>query len=109
MKRAEPHYPTNDDENPTPTPQNLNLNPMNLISDPVRCPFCVKPDFGVVYNLPIWLPQERRLDIPPREIARRRKNLKQRQPVKTRGVLAKYADHVSQAHLGAITDGSLGT
>jgi dihydroxy-acid dehydratase len=49
------------------------------------------------------------LDIPPREIARRRKNLKQRQPVKTRGVLAKYADHVSQAHLGAITDGSLGT
>ena len=69
MKRAEPHYPTNDDENPTPTPQNLNLNPMNLISDPVRCPFCVKSDFGVVYNLPIWLPQERRLDIPPREIA----------------------------------------
>src|SRR5271155_2749977 len=63
MKRAEPHYPTNDDENPTPTPQNLNLNPMNLISDPVRCPFCVKSDFGVVYNLPIWLPQERRIDI----------------------------------------------
>ena len=70
MKRAEPHYPTNDDEtNPTPTPQNLNLNPMNLVSDPVRCPFCVKPDFGVVYNLPTWLPQERRLDVPPREIA----------------------------------------
>ena len=71
MKRAEPHYPTNDDDtaNPTPTPQNLNLNPMNLVSDPVRCPFCVKSDFGVVYNLPTWLPQERRLDIPPREIA----------------------------------------
>ena len=69
MKRAAPHYPTNDDENPTPTAQNLNLNPMNLISDPVRCPFCVKSDFGVVYNLPAWLPQERRQDIAPREIA----------------------------------------
>jgi dihydroxy-acid dehydratase len=47
------------------------------------------------------------LDVPARELAKRRKALKLRQPVKTRGVLAKYADHVSQAHLGAITDGSL--
>jgi len=47
------------------------------------------------------------LDVPARELARRRKALKLRPPVKTRGVLAKYADHVSQAHLGAITDGSL--
>ena len=45
---------------------------MNLISDPVRCPFCVKTDFGVVYNPPAWLPSERRPDntlSPPREIA----------------------------------------
>lgn len=43
---------------------------MNLVSDPVRCPFCVKTDFGVVYNPPIWLPSERRNDnVPPREIA----------------------------------------
>jgi len=48
------------------------------------------------------------LEVPARELARRKKTLKQRPPVKTRGVLAKYADHVSQAHLGAITDGSLG-
>jgi dihydroxy-acid dehydratase len=49
------------------------------------------------------------LDIPARELAARRKALKRRPPVFQRGVLAKYADHVSQAHLGAITDGSLET
>ncbi len=48
------------------------------------------------------------LDVPARELAQRRKALKLRPAVKQRGVLAKYADHVSQAHLGAITDGSLG-
>jgi dihydroxy-acid dehydratase len=47
------------------------------------------------------------LDVPARELAKRRKSLKLRPAVKKRGVLAKYADHVSQAHLGAITDGSL--
>jgi dihydroxy-acid dehydratase len=47
------------------------------------------------------------LDIPAREFAAREKALKPRPPVKKLGVLAKYADHVSQAHLGAITDGSL--
>src|SRR5277367_5927063 len=47
------------------------------------------------------------LDVPARELAKRRKALKLRPPVFTRGVLAKYADHVSQAHLGAITDGAL--
>lgn len=62
MKRSEPHYPTNDDnpDSPSPAPSNLNLNPMNLISDPVRCPFCVKSEFGVVYNPPLWLPQDPR-------------------------------------------------
>jgi len=47
------------------------------------------------------------LAVPARELAKRRKALKPRPPVFQRGVLAKYADHVSQAHLGAITDGSL--
>ena len=47
------------------------------------------------------------LDVPGRELTKRRKALKLRKPVFERGVLAKYADHVSQAHLGAITDGSL--
>jgi dihydroxy-acid dehydratase len=49
------------------------------------------------------------LEVPARELAKRRKALKPRKPVFTRGVLAKYADHVSQAHLGAITDGNLGS
>jgi dihydroxy-acid dehydratase len=49
------------------------------------------------------------LDVPARELAQRRKMLKRRKPVFQRGVLAKYADHVSQAHLGAITDGNLET
>jgi len=47
------------------------------------------------------------LEVPARELAKRRKALKYRKPVFNRGVLAKYADHVSQAHLGAITDGAL--
>jgi dihydroxy-acid dehydratase len=47
------------------------------------------------------------LDVPQRELSKRKKALKLRPAVKQRGVLAKYADHVSQAHLGAITDGSL--
>ena len=48
------------------------------------------------------------LEVPGRELTKRRKALKLRKPVFQRGVLAKYADHVSQAHLGAITDGALG-
>jgi len=47
------------------------------------------------------------LDVGARELAKRKKALKRRPPVFKRGVLAKYADHVSQAHLGAITDGTL--
>jgi dihydroxy-acid dehydratase len=47
------------------------------------------------------------LNVPARELAKRRKALKPRASVFKRGVLAKYADHVSQAHLGAITDGTL--
>ena len=49
--------------------------------------------------------QQLNLNVPARELTGRRKTLKLRPPVFTRGVLAKYADHVSQAHLGAITDG----
>jgi dihydroxy-acid dehydratase len=47
------------------------------------------------------------LEVPARELAKRRKALKRRPPVFARGVLAKYSDHVSQAHLGAITDANL--
>jgi dihydroxy-acid dehydratase len=48
------------------------------------------------------------LGVPAKELAKRRKVLKRRPPVFKRGVLAKYADQVSQAHLGAVTDGALG-
>jgi dihydroxy-acid dehydratase len=48
------------------------------------------------------------LEVPAKELTKRRKALKLRQPVFDRGVLAKYADHVRQAHHGAITDGGLG-
>jgi dihydroxy-acid dehydratase len=47
------------------------------------------------------------LEVPARELAARRKKLKLRKPVFDRGVLAKYAQMVSQAHLGAITDGDI--
>ncbi|HUB68289.1 MAG TPA: dihydroxy-acid dehydratase, partial [Candidatus Methylacidiphilales bacterium] len=48
------------------------------------------------------------LDLPAKELAKRRKALGPRRPVFKRGVLAKYASQVSQAHLGAITDDALG-
>ncbi len=44
------------------------------------------------------------LDIPVREINARLKKWKQPKPRYTRGVLAKYARHVSSASLGAVTD-----
>ena len=51
--------------------------------------------------------RELNLMIPDKEMQARRKKLKLRPPVHRRGVLAKYAHTVSQANLGAITDGNL--
>jgi dihydroxy-acid dehydratase len=51
--------------------------------------------------------RELNLVISAKEMALRRKQLKKRPPVYHRGVLAKYAHMVSQANLGAITDGGL--
>jgi dihydroxy-acid dehydratase len=51
--------------------------------------------------------RELNLMIPAKEMNARRKKLKLRLPVFHRGVLAKYAHTVSQANLGAITDGNL--
>jgi dihydroxy-acid dehydratase len=56
---------------------------------------------------PITIDAEERvisLDIPDKEIKRRLKQWKQPPPRYTRGVLAKYANLVSSAHLGAVTD-----
>ena len=47
------------------------------------------------------------LAISAKEMSARRRKLKPRPPVFHRGVLAKYAAMVSQANLGAITDGTL--
>ena len=56
---------------------------------------------------PITIDAEKRqitLDIPAKEIAARRKAWKKPAPRYTRGVLAKYAAHVTSASLGAVTD-----
>jgi dihydroxy-acid dehydratase len=44
------------------------------------------------------------LDLPSKDIATRRRHWKQPKPRYTRGVLAKYANAVRSAHLGAVTD-----
>jgi dihydroxy-acid dehydratase len=51
--------------------------------------------------------RELNLEIPASEIKKRLKALKPVKPRYTRGVLAKYASHVSSASLGAITDADL--
>ena len=47
------------------------------------------------------------LSIPPKELARRKKAWKQPKPRYHRGVLAKYASHVTDASHGAVTDEGL--
>ncbi|ODV82651.1 hypothetical protein CANARDRAFT_30688 [[Candida] arabinofermentans NRRL YB-2248] len=54
MKRSDPHPPHDeggggDSSNPN---NNDNLNPEDLISEPVKCPFCAMSDFGVTYTPP---------------------------------------------------------
>jgi len=59
---------------------------------------------------PITIDAEKRqinLDIPATEIAKRRKAWKKPAPRYTRGVLAKYAAHVTSASFGAVTDKDL--
>ncbi len=53
--------------------------------------------------------KELSVDVAPAELARRRAGWQPRAPYATRGVLAKYAELVSSASLGAVTDrGSAG-
>ncbi len=59
---------------------------------------------------PIRIDAEKReltLAIPAKELTARRKTWKQPAPRYTRGVLAKYAAHVTSASLGAVTDDAL--
>ncbi|OWB75598.1 hypothetical protein B5S31_g5521 [[Candida] boidinii] len=49
MKRPDPHPPHDEENNDN---NNNNSNPQDLISEPVKCPFCAMPNFGVTYNPP---------------------------------------------------------
>jgi dihydroxy-acid dehydratase len=51
--------------------------------------------------------RELTLAIPAKELAARRQAWKKPAPRYTRGVLAKYAAHVTSASLGAVTDADL--
>jgi len=51
--------------------------------------------------------RELTLEVPAKEIAKRRQAWKKPAPRYTRGVLAKYAAHVTTASLGAVTDSDL--
>ena len=48
--------------------------------------------------------RELTLEVPSAELKKRRKAWKKTAPRYTRGVLAKYAAHVTSASLGAVTD-----
>ncbi|KAG0123346.1 hypothetical protein HOY82DRAFT_495258 [Tuber indicum] len=50
IKRPDPHLPEHhDDPN---NPSSSNSSPDQLISEPATCPFCVEPEFGVIYAPP---------------------------------------------------------
>ena len=56
---------------------------------------------------PINIDAEKReltLEVPSAELKKRKKSWKKPAPRYTRGVLAKYAAHVTSASLGAVTD-----
>ncbi|RPA92619.1 hypothetical protein L873DRAFT_159152 [Choiromyces venosus 120613-1] len=52
IKRPDPHLPEHhDDPN---NPSSSNSSPDQLISEPATCPFCVEPEFGVIYSPPAF-------------------------------------------------------
>ncbi|CUS11776.1 unnamed protein product [Tuber aestivum] len=50
IKRPDPHLPEHHDDPNNPSPSNSS--PDQLISEPATCPFCVEPEFGVIYSPP---------------------------------------------------------
>ncbi|PWW73617.1 hypothetical protein C7212DRAFT_299931 [Tuber magnatum] len=50
IKRPDPHLPEHHDDPNNPSPSNTS--PDQLISEPATCPFCVEPEFGVIYSPP---------------------------------------------------------
>ena len=64
----------------------------------------------VKHGDPITIDAEKReltLEVPSAELKKRKNALKKPAPRYTRGVLAKYAAHVTSASLGAVTDAEL--
>lgn len=51
MKRSEPHFPHDENDEGTPAEEE-ETDPEKLISEPVKCPFCAVPNFGVIYTPP---------------------------------------------------------
>ena len=57
IKRPEPHLPEHaDPSQPTPPPTDPESGALEdegeLISEPASCPFCVQPEFGIIYESP---------------------------------------------------------
>ncbi|OUM54761.1 hypothetical protein BVG19_g4185 [[Candida] boidinii] len=52
MKRPDPHPPHDEENNHSGSNNSTNNNPQDLISEPVKCPFCAMPNFGITYNPP---------------------------------------------------------
>lgn len=51
MKRLDPHFP-HDEEPSNNSDENSTTNSEDLISEPVKCPFCAVDDFGITYSPP---------------------------------------------------------
>ncbi len=55
IKRPDPHLPEHADPSAPPTPSVENPEPVDLeslVSEPAACPFCVQPEFGIIYDPP---------------------------------------------------------
>jgi hypothetical protein len=52
MKRSEPHFPHDENDNENLNENNEEIDPEKLISEPVKCPFCAVSNFGVTYTSP---------------------------------------------------------
>lgn len=54
IKRLEPHFPHDEEVDPTKAQQSdEEKDPNLLISEPSNCPYCATPNFGVTYDHPV--------------------------------------------------------
>lgn len=53
IRRPDPHHPEHHEgQQPAPTDSALTGGADQLVSEPATCPFCVEPEFGIIYNPP---------------------------------------------------------